>query len=569
VYGLGATLYHALSGRPPVPGSTVFEVLDNLQKPPVPLTSLRPDLPAPLAGLVHRCLRGPVAERYRDCGLVARDLARFLAGDLNTPHAEERRRRTWLGGAAVLLALAAGAVALWPRAPRGTSPPPPTPPPALPPADSSDQTRRAARAAADAGDWVAARAHYDELLRERPADPEALHGLWHALRELGADGAEAAARRAVDAEPRVDAYLFLLAAAQQRGDPPPRIEALLREGLRALPGAPALLEQLGQRLHLAERDAEALPLLAEAAASEPSFRLDMLLGGVLNRLGREQEALPRFAAAVRRQPDSLQACYFLGYTLVRLDRFQEALPELRRAYVLCDGEYPPLIPLLTEALRETGAYEEARVVLDRALGESPEDLQLLLSRALLHDDMGNPEAELADLSAILALDPDHPTALHNRSVVHFSRGEYELALRDAQREVALVPGSVDAWTQVGGSAFALEQNALARDAFARAIELAPERAPLRIGRGQAAQLLGEWDLAIADFTWALARTPREDPSHGSVRFNLAMTYDSAGRRDLALETMRALQRESPQDEKRQDVARYWIEKWTREAAQRE
>ncbi|MEZ6188411.1 MAG: serine/threonine-protein kinase [Planctomycetota bacterium] len=56
VYGLGATLYCVLSGRPPQLAETLGELVEALDRPPPPLGSLRPDVPASLARLVHDCL---------------------------------------------------------------------------------------------------------------------------------------------------------------------------------------------------------------------------------------------------------------------------------------------------------------------------------------------------------------------------------------------------------------------------------------------------------------------------------------------------------------------------------
>jgi serine/threonine-protein kinase len=56
VYGLGATLYHALAGRPPHVIQAMGDLPRVLQEEPPPLASLRPDCPPPLAALVHAML---------------------------------------------------------------------------------------------------------------------------------------------------------------------------------------------------------------------------------------------------------------------------------------------------------------------------------------------------------------------------------------------------------------------------------------------------------------------------------------------------------------------------------
>ncbi len=71
VYGLGATLFHLVTGRPPCVEPTYEELFAAvLRAPPPPLASLRPDAPRDLDALVRRCLAKRPAERPAAAGLV-------------------------------------------------------------------------------------------------------------------------------------------------------------------------------------------------------------------------------------------------------------------------------------------------------------------------------------------------------------------------------------------------------------------------------------------------------------------------------------------------------------------
>ncbi len=64
LYGLGATLYFLLSGRPPFSGKTPGDVIQKIRtSEPVPLATLRPDLPPELAAVVHQLLARESANR--------------------------------------------------------------------------------------------------------------------------------------------------------------------------------------------------------------------------------------------------------------------------------------------------------------------------------------------------------------------------------------------------------------------------------------------------------------------------------------------------------------------------
>jgi hypothetical protein len=106
IYGLGATLYAALSGQPPHEGETLIEIASRtLHEEPAPLRSLRPDLPPALATIVQRCLAKEPEARWTSAAELEGALHAYLAGS----KAGGRRQAGLLVGAvAVTLILAAG-----------------------------------------------------------------------------------------------------------------------------------------------------------------------------------------------------------------------------------------------------------------------------------------------------------------------------------------------------------------------------------------------------------------------------------------------------------------------------
>ena len=76
VYGLGATLYHLLTGCPPFTGETVFDVRDAvLGAAPVRVRALRPEVPLELEAVVLKCLAKDPAERYQTVAELLKALA--------------------------------------------------------------------------------------------------------------------------------------------------------------------------------------------------------------------------------------------------------------------------------------------------------------------------------------------------------------------------------------------------------------------------------------------------------------------------------------------------------------
>ncbi len=126
VYGIGAILFAAVSGRPPVDGATLHQRLEAAaQGARRSLRSLRPDVPAALDAIVSKAMCPEVGGRYTSAAELGLDLRRFLAGEAVSarpePAAERGRRwvrlhRASLGRAMAVALAVSGAAALAPVA---------------------------------------------------------------------------------------------------------------------------------------------------------------------------------------------------------------------------------------------------------------------------------------------------------------------------------------------------------------------------------------------------------------------------------------------------------------------
>src|SRR5467141_51090 len=116
VYGLGAVLFHLLTGRPPFTGEHALKVIQQASEKPAPkLRSVAPALDRDLETICAKCLEHEPQARYRSAGDLAEDLERWLHGHSIVARPVSPPVRLWrwsrrnpivAGMAALLLALA-------------------------------------------------------------------------------------------------------------------------------------------------------------------------------------------------------------------------------------------------------------------------------------------------------------------------------------------------------------------------------------------------------------------------------------------------------------------------------
>jgi formylglycine-generating enzyme required for sulfatase activity/predicted Ser/Thr protein kinase len=97
VYGLGASLYELLTGRPPFEAENAVALLRIIaDRDPVPPRRIRPEIPRDLETIVLSCMEKSPARRYASCHMLAEDLDRFLRDEAisrRRPGPIERTRR--------------------------------------------------------------------------------------------------------------------------------------------------------------------------------------------------------------------------------------------------------------------------------------------------------------------------------------------------------------------------------------------------------------------------------------------------------------------------------------------
>ncbi|HET6203292.1 MAG TPA: SUMF1/EgtB/PvdO family nonheme iron enzyme [Planctomycetota bacterium] len=295
VYGLGATLYHALTSRPPFEGETSEQVFEQVRRrEPMALRRRNASVPRDLETVVLKAMEKDAARRYASAGQFRDDLEALLAlrpirarpaGPLTRAGKFVRRNPSPTAAAAVLLLAAVGIGGLLFKQHLD--------------ARSAEEARRnlfaghlqAAREALANGDFPRAR---DVVGLARGIEPDSGEAR-DLLGEIERSGASADAERAIG-------------------------EA--REQLLALQRARATIEALRTRLNEAKKRIEAVPTTADEQTSRWSDEeaLDRERQELDARFNAAHEALTR---AMRREPGNASIPTVLAD--LWLEKWREAL----------------------------------------------------------------------------------------------------------------------------------------------------------------------------------------------------------------------------------------------------
>lgn len=538
VYGVGATLYEALTGRPPLRGTSVIELLHQvLTVAPARPEALRPGLPAALSDVVMRCLEKEPARRPEGAAALADALERASTAPLRA-----RARGRLLAAAVALLGLAlAGASVLHARGA----------------ARALDEVTRGAdaldvpallmrgRAQVRSGDKAGGLASAEAGLGLEPGSAPLLGLRAGALFQLGRrEEALADCRRLVELGSNEGEALVNGAAVAVSCDEFELAVDLLGPLARADPRHVKARHLLLLSLLGAERRVEAAayveralvddaldpeeavsalevlvkvePALATAACERAlarwpdEERLHLLHVAALEKGGDRARTLRAWSELLDRWPDDLGARRGRAQLRLSLRDVPGALEDAERV-VEAAPDRAASWELLATVRERQGEWSAAHEALSRAIDLRPGVAKLYVRRGELHQRLGRGQGAFIDLTLAIALDPRNGPALTVRGTYALHAELLPLARVDLERAAEVDPEQVLVWVNLASVRGRTGDHPAALAACDRAQALAPERYEVFAVRGEVLMGAGRPADARREYTRALelARDPQD------------------------------------------------------------
>jgi len=243
------------------------------------------------------------------------------------------------------------------------------------------------------------------------------------------------------------------------------------------------------------------------------FDATRLLAIVQYRLGRRDEALAHYDAALAIRPDDAETLSNRGNVLKDLDRVADALASYQRA-IEAEPEFADAHYNRAILLNKLKRFEEALSSYGTVLSLRPDDAVALNNRGNVLAKLARFVEAVASFDRALAIRPDYAEAFNNRGVALQKLGQFEEAVESYDKAIALRPDYAEAFDNRG---IALKELRRFDDALAshrKAQELAPDFADAYWNEALLLLLAGDLMAGWAKYEWRWKRLTFTSPRRG-------------------------------------------------------
>lgn len=266
------------------------------------------------------------------------------------------------------------------------------------------------------------------------------------------------------------------------------------------------------------------------ACTSDNYVAHLNLGSTLADVGKLDEAMPHYEAALKIKPSYAEAHYNLAVALGLQGRLSEAIPHYERA-IQFKPSYAGAYNNLGNALVAQGKLDEAIQHYERAVQLNSKFPEVYYNWGNALTKQGKPKEAIQYYERALQVNPNYVEAHFNLAKRLSAEGLLDEAIRHYERCVQLRPDYAEAYNNLGNRLAVRKRWEEAYQSFQRALQLKPDYAEAHNNWGVALAGEGKLDKAIQQYEQAV----RVRPGYAEAQANLGSLYGQQGNLDKALE----------------------------------
>ncbi|MDD2893503.1 MAG: tetratricopeptide repeat protein [Halothiobacillaceae bacterium] len=259
------------------------------------------------------------------------------------------------------------------------------------------------------------------------------------------------------------------------------------------------------------------------------------LADVQSRVGRMEDALLSYRAAIKLKPNLAQAHNDMATVLLGMGRLDEAIAGYRNALKI-DPAFAAAHYNLGNALIQQDQPADANRSYAQALALKPDFFEAAMNLGLTQKELGQLDASLASFRRAVALRAHDAGAHNSLGIALQTKGELADAIASYRRALEIAPGYAEAKNNLGN---ALQRSGRYQEAvanFSEAIAIDPTYAMAHNNLGNAEKDLGKIVEAVDCYRRAVELMPDFMEAHSNLIITL--NYHAAHAKDGLVDAAR-------------------------------
>ncbi len=386
---------------------------------------------------------------------------------------------------------------------------------------------------------------YQQSIELDPDNPEAHNNIGIVYRrEENFPAAVGALEQARKLAPQRADIWYNLANVYKQMEDPDEAEVYYRKALELNPNLTRAFNNLGNLYETRGMHDEAKELYHRGLKNDPNNpTLSYNLGITYQSMGNAVEAIRSYRQALRSRPNWVDGLNNLGILLEETGEYEEARQMLESALKV-DATNPRIRNNLGVVLGAIGDHEKAREYLQQAVNADPTYTTAYINLSTELEELNDVDAAWKELQRIKKEESSNLEIREKIARLAVKTGRN----KQAQEEIRFIldhnPKAGFAWSLLGDLSLATGNRTKAREAYSRAIGLAPEDTDTALNLALLYKELKEYNQAIAVVSGILGRNPR----HSGARLLLGKLYLYENLYSEALSILTSLYEDFPYDE---------------------